>query len=420
MAGKSASFGKRGVAAPAPARFPARRASDHAPPAQPTAPVLPGLEPEADASDLDVFHASGIPAFTITLVVLLCVIFLLQIQHSNDLVTPLQPGLDSLKAMGAVNGQLVLGEGQWWRLLTAPLLHGSLSHLLGNCVALVIAGFLLEPLIGGPWFLALFVLAGLGGSAGSLAQNNPNVVSVGASGAIMGVMAMAFLVSSRAPDAKQARKMRTRSLVLGLPAILPVFLGPVHDHVDYGAHLGGFLAGGLVWMLQGLFWPYNERRPGATGLAGAIAAGGGIAALVAFGLAVADPPPALADADKGPLVPMAEFPRSDEDGLKRSADLVSRWPDDPRVHYLRALYFLGQRDLADAREHLRTGIALMPAHADDLKPELGYRMQMTLALIVRRQGDLAAARAAAAEACAATETRDWDLRAELEQQRICR
>jgi rhomboid protease GluP len=205
--------------------------------------------------------------------------------------------------------------------------------------------------------------------------------------------------------------------MIGLPAILPAFLGTAHDHVDYGAHLGGFLAGGVVWLLLGLIWRQGQR-PALGGAASVLAAGGSAIALVFLGLAMTGPAPAAVARDST-LVPSAELPRNEDDAIRRSAELVARWPDDPRSHYLRALYFLEKDDTTDAAEHLRTGIALMRAHADELKPEMGHRMAMTLAAIVRSQGDLAAARGIAAEACAAPETQKWDMRAELVRRKIC-
>jgi len=399
-----------------------RRASD-APAAQAPAPspqaAFDFTDDEADSGAPEAVHAGGLPLLTIGLVLLLGLIFATELRFTTDFIAPATPSAHSLIALGGVDGKLVFQDHQWWRLLTAPLLHSSVSHLVGNCVALVMAGFFLEPLLGGSWFLALFVLAGLGGSAGSLAQNDPNIVSVGASGAIMGVMALAFLTADRAADAVKARKVRVRSLFLGLPAILPAFLGTAHDHVDYGAHIGGFLAGGMVWLVLGLLWRRGQPRPALGGAAALLGAGGSGVALVFLALAMTGPAPA-AVAVNSTLVPSAELPRNEEDAIKRSAELVTRWPDDPRSHYLRALYFLEQDDTTDAAEHLRTGIALMRAHSDELKPEMGYRMAMTLAAIVRSQGDIAAARGIAAEACAAPETQKWDMRADLVRRKICR
>ena len=407
MATKAA-FGKRGLATPAAVRAPA--------PARPVPAHAAPTAPAPDSSALEVFHEHHIPVLTIGLVVLLCVIFAVEIRYTRDFISAMSPSAPSLTAMGGVEGKLVF-QGEWWRLLTAPLLHGSLSHLIGNCVALLLAGFFLEPLVGGAWFLALFALAALGGAAGSLAQNDPNIVSVGASGAIMGVMSLSFLLASRQPDPKRARRARLLALRMGIPAILPAFLaGGGTDHVDYGAHIGGFLTGGVLWMLLGLIWPGNEARPplrkAMALLAGAIGLGG----IAAFAMAVAGPAPA-APTGPGAMIPAKEMPDTDADMDAKSAMLVTRYPDDPRAHYLRAIHFLGQHDTSDAAEQLRAGLAVLPPHVNEVSPMLGHIMKAELALIVARQGDRAAARAIVEETCAAPEAAE--IRARLAAHDLC-
>src|SRR5262249_37910087 len=98
----------------------------------------------------------------------------------------LSPGIGTLVALGGNNRGLVeAGEG--WRLVSSALLHGSLLHILFNGIALMMAGRFLERQVGRAWYLALFVLGALGGGGLSIVINDPEVVSVGASGAIMGL-----------------------------------------------------------------------------------------------------------------------------------------------------------------------------------------------------------------------------------------
>ena len=116
---------------------------------------------------------------------------------------PLGPDIMTLVATGGLSRTLVQ-SGEWWRFFTAAFLHGDLVHLIMNGVALLLAGWTLEPLIGRAWLLALFVLGALGGSAMSFAWNDPNVVSVGASGAIMGLLA----APSASPRSSRASSCR--------------------------------------------------------------------------------------------------------------------------------------------------------------------------------------------------------------------
>jgi rhomboid protease GluP len=405
------SFGKRGTtSAPSLARIPSPRSQ---------APAIQS-EAEDDQGALAVLHASNIPALTIGLIVLLCVIFGIEVQHSSG---GLSPTTRALVAMGGVDAKLVFGAGQWWRIFTAPLLHLSVSHLVGNCIALFFAGLYLEPLIGGAWFIALFVLAALGGSLGSMAQSDPNIVSVGASGAIMGLLAMSFLLSGRVDDKKRRLRMQILSARIAIPAVAPAFLpllskSGLPDHIDYGAHLGGLLTGIMVWLLLSIFWPREAKSPPFRTGAGLLAAGGAVVATCAFLLNFAYAVP-QAQAEPVLLIPSDQFPRDTEDAVQRSADLVTRFPDDPRAHLLRAYHFIELRDYADASDQLQTGIAALPRHAGELKPEVEYQLKMTLALLLANSGDPNSAREMAAQACSADETKDWKLRSTLVDKHIC-
>lgn len=87
--------------------------------------------------------------------------------------------------MGALD-RYGIAHGQYWRLATAPLLHASVGHLFANCVALLLAGYLLEPIIGAIRRAAIFIFCALCGGLASVWFNPASVVSVGASGGIMG------------------------------------------------------------------------------------------------------------------------------------------------------------------------------------------------------------------------------------------
>lgn len=91
----------------------------------------------------------------------------------------------ALSILGAKENGLI-NAGQWWRLLTPMVLHGSLTHLLFNSWALYTLGTEAERIYGTPRFTAVYGLAGLAGSIASYVFN-PDALSVGASGAIFGL-----------------------------------------------------------------------------------------------------------------------------------------------------------------------------------------------------------------------------------------
>jgi len=79
-----------------------------------------------------------------------------------------------------------VAEGEWYRLFGGGFLHAGFTHILFNMVALYFLGRLLEPAIGTPRFVALYLASLLGGAFGALLLD-PNALTIGASGAIFGL-----------------------------------------------------------------------------------------------------------------------------------------------------------------------------------------------------------------------------------------
>jgi len=127
--------------------------------------------------------------------------------------------------------------GEWWRLLTAAFLHGSWLHIAFNMYVLFVLGPTLERVLGHARFVVLYVVAALGGSVASYTFSDPRTVSVGASGAIFGLMG-ALIVAGR-----RMRWDITQVLILlGINVVIG-FLSP---EVDWRAHFGGLVVGALV------------------------------------------------------------------------------------------------------------------------------------------------------------------------------
>lgn len=139
-------------------------------------------------------------------------------------------------------GEIVgVATGEWWRLFTAILLHGSVLHIALNCYALWIVGNVVEVELGRPRYIALFIASGLLASAASYAFSVYFVPSVGASGAIFGLFGAFFAYNySRRQLAFYAARMRTMGMLILFNLILSFGLRSV---IDWRAHLGGLLAG---------------------------------------------------------------------------------------------------------------------------------------------------------------------------------
>jgi membrane associated rhomboid family serine protease len=126
---------------------------------------------------------------------------------------------------------------EWFRLVSSVFLHGSWLHLAFNMYVLYVLGPPLERLLGHARFLALFLIAGVGGAVASFAFSSINTVSVGASGAIFGLMG-ALVVAGR-----HLRADVTQVLVL---IGINVVIGFIAPGIDWRAHLGGLLTGAAV------------------------------------------------------------------------------------------------------------------------------------------------------------------------------
>lgn len=147
---------------------------------------------------------------------------------------------------GGLNPLLVIEGGQYWRLVTAMFLHGSLIHIGLNMLSLHNIGSWVVGLFGHVRFWAVYLLSGLGGSVMGTLMAAPNVFSVGASGAIFGLIGALIVFFYRHNDLldEQSRAVRG-SLVFSAIATLMVGLAP-GSILDNWGHLGGFLTGAAL------------------------------------------------------------------------------------------------------------------------------------------------------------------------------
>jgi membrane associated rhomboid family serine protease len=133
-----------------------------------------------------------------------------------------------------------IAAGDYYRLLTPMLLHGNLLHIALNMMVLWIYGPFVEQGLGRARFLAVYVVSGFLGSAASFALGSFRSFSVGASGAIFGVVgALLVFLYHRRRSTFVASFLRDLMLFIGLNLLL----GFVLPSVDYLAHMGGLAAG---------------------------------------------------------------------------------------------------------------------------------------------------------------------------------
>jgi len=148
--------------------------------------------------------------------------------------------------------------GAYWRLVSAAFVHTEIWHLAVNMLSLWILGPMLEHLLGREWFLGLYLIAGVAGSAVAFAFTSPFVPVVGASGAIFGLFGAMVVF---------ARRMRAdMSWFVGVLLINLVLNVLFQRFLSWQAHLGGFVAGLAV----GVILAYAPRKPAVRGIGVAI------------------------------------------------------------------------------------------------------------------------------------------------------
>lgn len=183
---------------------------------------------------------SYFPPLTLLLITANCVVFVWQ------MTTGTLESREAIIAAGALErGHLLHGE--IWRLFSAMFLHGSLEHLLGNCLALYVLGVACEQALSFAQAGLVYLCAGLCASLLSvLMQPGP---SVGASGAIFGLMAAIVVFLYRYQHCFFIRDRRIGGVIAawGLYTIGFGFLSP---YIDNFAHIGGALGGGVTLLLQ--------------------------------------------------------------------------------------------------------------------------------------------------------------------------
>jgi membrane associated rhomboid family serine protease len=216
--------------------------------------------------------AGKMPA-TIVLIAINVVVFLVELASGG--VGGLNGGGSLIHDAGLRGPDIA--NGDWWRVISGGFLHAGFLHLLLNMYVLWVAGSILEPGIGTPRFLGIYFVSLIAGSLGALIAD-PNTVTVGASGAIFGLMA-AVIVVARGRGVEQVASQ------FGLFVVLNLVLTFSIPGISVGGHVGGLVGGAVAAMLVILVERRMSGRPGFTlELVGIVAM---IAATFAGALAVA-------------------------------------------------------------------------------------------------------------------------------------
>lgn len=194
--------------------------------------LIPSPEAIAFARQTDVAP----PYFTYLLVGLIVAVMLCQ----------LSVGLENSIEIAGFNKPAFLQKGEYWRILTGAVLHGSILHIFFNGQALLGLGGLIEYLSNRAHLLIVFVLAIVGGGLFSL-YFMPAETSVGASGGIMGLFGYLAVYAFRRKQQLPPDFLKNILINIGFIAAFGLI---AYQIIDNFAHIGGFLIGAVYGFIQ--------------------------------------------------------------------------------------------------------------------------------------------------------------------------
>jgi membrane associated rhomboid family serine protease len=166
--------------------------------------------------------------------------------------------------IGSIRGFPTLGvaHGQWWRIVTSGFLHENIIHIGFNMYVLYILGQMLEPVLGRLKFGTIYAVSLLTGSFGALLVT-PHSPTVGASGAVFGVMGAAAVEM-------RARQIPIMQSGVGGLILINLVISFALPGISWGGHIGGLIGGALAALVIQLGDRYRRQ---ALALAGCAAIG---------------------------------------------------------------------------------------------------------------------------------------------------
>lgn len=208
---------------------------------------------------------------TMTLIGVNLVVFLLQLVTGDRDGQVYRQGAMLATSAGTGDGQVLTGvaDGAYWRLLTAAFLHQGVMHIALNMIGLYLFGPFVERALGAWRFAVAYLLSAVVSSVFVFVLSPPLTVTVGASGAIFALFAMAFVFLLRA-----GQDVTTLVVLLAINAVLSL-----RDGVSWEGHLGGFVAG-LVMAAAIAYSPRERRQAAQIAVAVLLLAGSVIAVVV--------------------------------------------------------------------------------------------------------------------------------------------
>ncbi len=180
-----------------------------------------------------------------------CIILLNVLAYILTYFIPAFGGTDKTLAAGALSWYYVIREGEYYRILTSMFLHADVSHLFNNMLVLLFVGYHLERAAGKLKYLLIYMGGGILAGIASIGYNmweeynrlaDGTTVSIGASGAIFGVVGAMLLIVI--VNRGRLEEISTRQMVIFV--VLSLYGGITNTRIDQAAHVGGFVAGFIL------------------------------------------------------------------------------------------------------------------------------------------------------------------------------
>jgi len=331
------------------------------------------VQGEPDASDPDVPLWRRLPQRPVTATLLALCVLAYAATFVGALVSAPDPWETATRSLWSLEGSeeilLKLGaldltrvwvDGEWWRVLTSGLLHGSLVHLVLNMVALGSIGDWVEHAWGSWRSAILFILTSVAGCLVSLLWCESRMV-VGASAGVLGQAGALWVGRQFGSPTLQAALDPVSALRLGILILLCLFLGTIVPGIAQAGHVGGLGMGLILGALLARGWPRWVHT-----------LGGLLVAALLLGLASLGQAPTW----KSEYHALLGFrARSDGDtatSIRHFQDALARNPDSATLQNAIAYQFaLDGIELTQAESLIRQALASDPANANYLDT-LGY------------------------------------------------
>jgi membrane associated rhomboid family serine protease len=192
---------------------------------------------------------SSAPVVTQALIAINVLVFIAETATGTPLGGVGSGGVGTLYLKGALAGPFITILHQYYRLLTAGFLHDGILHIAFNMWFLYILGPMLENAIGRLNFTVVYFVSLLAGSFGALLFT-PDAYTVGASGALFGVLGALIVVA-------YYRRISIWQSGLGLILVINIVFSLTMADISIGGHLGGLVGGAICgWLIVQL----GERR----------------------------------------------------------------------------------------------------------------------------------------------------------------